>query len=113
MTALEIGVVTADGLVEWARTLGRAALGDAARSPFVETVSGKRIRIKLDRAMPYQLDGGDRKPTRKLAIDVEPAAITLCVPPRPAFAVPDSREQSYADSPREVNHDRTQGASQG
>ncbi len=78
---LEIGVVTADGLIEWARTLTRAAVGTTARSPFVETTSGKRIRIRLDRTMPYELDGGDRTAARKLAIDVEPAAITVCVPP--------------------------------
>lgn len=79
---LEIGVVTADGLVEWARTLGRAAAGTTARSPFVETTSGRRIRVKLDRKVAYELDGGERGKTRKLAIDVEPAALTVCLPPR-------------------------------
>lgn len=77
---LEIGAVTADGLIEWARTLGRVAVGTAARSPFVETTAGRRIRIKLDRKVTYQLDGGDRSPVRKLAIDVEPAAISMCTP---------------------------------
>ncbi len=91
---LEIGVVTADGLIEWARTLTRAAVGATDRSPFVQTTSGKRIRIRLDRAMPYELDGGDRKATKKIAIDVEPAAITLCVPARSKFAMPASRESS-------------------
>jgi len=30
--------------------------------------------------MPYELDGGDKKPTKKLKIDVQPAAVTVCVP---------------------------------
>ena len=30
--------------------------------------------------MPYELDGGDRKPTKHLKVRVEPAAITVCVP---------------------------------
>ena len=30
--------------------------------------------------MPYQLDGGDRKPTKKLKIKVKPEAITVAVP---------------------------------
>jgi YegS/Rv2252/BmrU family lipid kinase len=85
---LEIGVVTADGAVEWARTLARAAVGTTARSPFVQTVSGRRVRIKLDREMPYELDGGDRPATRSLKVDVEPAALTVCVPPSSTFARP-------------------------
>ena len=83
---LEIGVVTADGALEWVRTLGRAAVGTTARSPFVQTMSGRRVRIKLDREMPYELDGGDRPATRSLKIDVEAAAVIVCVPPSSAFA---------------------------
>lgn len=52
----------------------------------MQTVSGRRIRIRLDREMPYELDGGDRPATRSLKIDVEPAAVTVCVPPSSAFA---------------------------
>ena len=111
---LEIGVVTADGLIEWARTLTRAAVGATDRSPFVQTTSGKRIRIRLDRAMPYELDGGDRKATKKIAIDVEPAAITLCVPARSTFAMPASRESSHPEVTSEVEDDeRAEDASQG
>jgi diacylglycerol kinase (ATP) len=77
---LEVGVVTAEGAVEWARILGRAAVGSAERSPFVRTVSAKRVRIKLDREMPYELDGGDRPPTARLKVDVEPGALPVCVP---------------------------------
>jgi YegS/Rv2252/BmrU family lipid kinase len=93
---LEIGVVTADGAVEWARTLARAAVGTAARSPFVQTVSGRRVRIKLDREMPYELDGGDRPATRSLKIDVEPGAVTVCVPPNSTFAHPAAETSSAA-----------------
>jgi YegS/Rv2252/BmrU family lipid kinase len=77
---LDIGVVTADGWWEWARTLGRSVVGDVASSPFVRMTSGRSFKIRLDRAMPYQLDGGDRKTTKKLKVKVLPAAITICVP---------------------------------
>jgi hypothetical protein len=30
--------------------------------------------------MPYQLDGGDRKASKKLKVKVKPSAITVCVP---------------------------------
>ena len=75
-----MGVVTADGVWQWARTLGRTAFGDASDSPFVETTTALSIEIRLDRKMPYELDGGDRSKTKRIDIEVEPAAITVCVP---------------------------------
>ena len=38
------------------------------------------MRIKLDRKVPYEIDGGDRKKVRKLRIDIEPDAVEICVP---------------------------------
>jgi diacylglycerol kinase family enzyme len=77
---LDLGVVTADGAWEWARTLGRAVVGDASASPFVKTTTGGSFVVRLGSSMPYQLDGGDRKPSTKLKIKVKPSAITVCVP---------------------------------
>jgi diacylglycerol kinase (ATP) len=77
---LELGVVTADGVTQWARALVRTAVGSADRSKFVRTTKAKKIRIKLDRKVPYELDGGDEKPVARLKIRVEPAAVTICVP---------------------------------
>lgn len=77
---LNIGVVTASGAVEWLRTLSRSAIGDVEGSPFVETTSGEVFDIRLDRAIPYELDGGVRTKTKRLRCKVEPEAITVCVP---------------------------------
>ncbi|MEP7059432.1 MAG: diacylglycerol kinase family protein [Actinomycetota bacterium] len=77
---LNIGVVTADGAIEWARTLSRAVLGDASGSPFVETTTGKRFDVRFDTAIPYEMDGSDRTETKRLKVRVKPAAITICVP---------------------------------
>jgi diacylglycerol kinase (ATP) len=77
---LEIGVVTARGLVEWGRALGRTVVGNPDGSPFVRTTAGTTFDIKLDRKMPYELDGGERKPTKRLRVSIEPAAITVAVP---------------------------------
>ena len=60
---------------------GRIIAGQPAKSPFVQMTSGRRIRVRFDRPFPYELDGGDRKPVRKLKIKVHPAAIRVCVPP--------------------------------
>jgi YegS/Rv2252/BmrU family lipid kinase len=77
---LEVGVVTADGLWQWARTLGRTALGDSAASPFVLTTIGSSVDVRLDRKLPYELDGGERKKTKRLDIELEREAIRVCVP---------------------------------
>jgi diacylglycerol kinase (ATP) len=79
---LEIGIVTADGLMEWTRTLGRTAVGQVERSPFVEITSGTSFEVKLDRKTAWELDGGDREPTKRLEVEIEPGAITVCVDPR-------------------------------
>jgi len=77
---LELGVITAKGVTQWTRALVRTAVGSADKSPFVQTTKAKKIRIRLDRKMPYELDGGDQAAVKELKIRVEPAAVTVCVP---------------------------------
>jgi YegS/Rv2252/BmrU family lipid kinase len=77
---LDIGVVTANGVVQWGRTLARTATGKPERSPFVRVTSGRAIDVKLDRKVLYELDGGDRTKTKTLKVRVEPKAVTVCVP---------------------------------
>ena len=77
---LDVGVVTANGTIQWARVLGRMAAGRADRSPLVATTTGCRIDIHFDTKTVYELDGGDRAPAKKLKVRVEPAAIHVCVP---------------------------------
>ena len=79
---LEVGVVTARGVSDWLRVFARLLRRQARRSPLVRTTGGERVEVVLDRPMPYELDGGDRKPTRRLEAKVEPAAVRVCVPPR-------------------------------
>jgi diacylglycerol kinase (ATP) len=81
---LDIGVVTARGVVQWGRTLARAAAGHPERSPFVRVTSGRKIDVELDRKVLYELDGGERTKAKRLKVRVEPAAVTLCVPRDPA-----------------------------
>ncbi len=77
---LELGVVTAEGYVQWARTMARTAVGTSAKSPFVQVTRARSIEIKLDRKVLYEMDGGDREEVKKLEIEVEPGAIEVCVP---------------------------------
>lgn len=77
---LEVGVVTASGMLEWARTLGKTAVGRAASSPFVETTTATKVDVRLGKKRPYELDGGDRPSTRRLKFRVKPGGIEICVP---------------------------------
>jgi diacylglycerol kinase (ATP) len=77
---LEIGVCTADGLVQWARTLARTARGDPLGSPFVRATKAKAVKVRLDRKVLYELDGGDRKKVKAFKVKIEPGALSLCVP---------------------------------
>jgi diacylglycerol kinase (ATP) len=77
---LDIGVVTAKGFWQWSRTLARTAAGAASSSPFVETARGRKFDIRFSRAIPYELDGGDRTKTRRLRVKVRAGAVTLRVP---------------------------------
>jgi len=77
---LEVGAVTAQGAVQWARVFSRLATGTAERSKLVRTTRGRQVEVRFKRAMDYELDGGVRPPKRRLRASVEPGAITVCVP---------------------------------
>jgi diacylglycerol kinase (ATP) len=77
---LELGVVTAQSALEWTRMIARTALGTTAKSPFVQMTRAKTIEVKMNRKVLYELDGGDREKVKSFEIEVEPAAIDVCVP---------------------------------
>jgi diacylglycerol kinase family enzyme len=77
---LEVGVVNADGISDWVRTLARTAAGHPERSPLVQATSATKIKVKLNRKILYEVDGGDRKKVKSFTVNVQPAAITICLP---------------------------------
>ena len=77
---LDVGIITADSVLDWARTLGRTLVGHPATSPFIETTTATRIDVRLKKKLPYELDGGARPAVKRLRFRVHPAAITVCVP---------------------------------
>jgi YegS/Rv2252/BmrU family lipid kinase len=79
---LDVGVVTAKGLAQWARALARAVTGDPTRSPFVWETRGRKVRVELDRKIRYEIDGGARGRTRVLRARVRRHAVEVCVPAR-------------------------------
>jgi len=79
---LEVGVVSASNPVEWTRAVTRVVVDRAEKSPFVDVTRGRKIRVTLEKKLAYEIDGGDRKPTKKLRIDVRPGSMQVCVPVR-------------------------------
>jgi diacylglycerol kinase (ATP) len=80
---LELGIVTADGILQWSRTIARATVGSPHKSPFVQVTKAHVVKVKLDRRVLYELDGGDRSKVKAFTVKVEPGAISVCIP-RPA-----------------------------
>jgi len=76
---LDIGVVTADGLLEWGRMMARAAVGTAAASPLAQATKGRAVKVKLDRKVLFELDGGDRTKIDSFKVKAVPGAVTVCV----------------------------------
>ena len=72
--------MTAVGPLELGRTVLRTAVGTAHKSPFVQVTKGRSIKVKFDRKVRYELDGGDRKKVKAFSVKVEPGAVTVCVP---------------------------------
>ena len=77
---LELGIVTAEGLLEWGRMIARAAVGPVDKSPLAQTTKARSVKVKLNRKVLYELDGGDRTKVKSFKVKVEPSAVTVCVP---------------------------------
>ena len=77
---IDLGVVTADSMVQWARTAARTAVSSAASSPFVRVTKAGNATVTLDRKVRYELDGGDREKVKRFDVAVEPRAIRVRVP---------------------------------
>ncbi|GAB3850552.1 hypothetical protein GCM10027610_075690 [Dactylosporangium cerinum] len=77
---LEVGVATAQGALQWARTLGRMAFGRTESSPFVRVASARKVKVRFAAPVLLELDGGARTPVRKLKAKAVRAAVTVAVP---------------------------------
>nr|BFE68756.1 hypothetical protein GCM10020092_020570 [Actinoplanes digitatis] len=67
---LDVGVATARGATQWARTMGQMAVGRSEDSPYVRMTRARRIDVRLAEPLRYELDGGAREAARRIRIDV-------------------------------------------
>ena len=81
---LEVGVVEAEGAIQWARVFGRMAVGRIDSSPFTRSTSARRVEVKAKSPIDWELDGGHRGTAKKLKVRVLPGAARICVPDEPA-----------------------------
>ena len=80
---VDLAVITADGVGQWAETVGRTLAGRSQRSAHVRTTKAHQVKVKLDRKVLYELDGGARTKVKAYRLQVEPRAIGVRVPGRP------------------------------
>ncbi len=76
---LEVLVLAADSLSDWAKAATAAVSGDE-RPGTVERAAGSTFTIQLDEPLPYELDGEPRPATTHLTVDVRSRALTVCIP---------------------------------
>ena len=100
---LEVGVVTADGLVDWGRVLTSVVRKQPEKSTFVKLRHGQSIDLKMKGKHGYELDGGTREPVKRLEFRVKPQALRVMVPRRvvlmsTAHLVPETRDLSGDDA---------------
>ena len=77
---LEVGVVTAEGRLQWMRVMSRLAAGSAERSSLTRMTKASKVTVNMTKKTLYELDGGSRERVKKLKAHVEPGAITVSVP---------------------------------
>jgi YegS/Rv2252/BmrU family lipid kinase len=77
---LDVGVITAEGPVQWLRVLARASRGQAARSRYVTMTKARKVDVRIGHKARYELDGGARKAVARLRFRIEPRAVTVRVP---------------------------------
>jgi YegS/Rv2252/BmrU family lipid kinase len=77
---LDVGVLTAQSRTDWLRVGVRAMTGRIDSSPMVDITQGTRIKVRLDRTMPWELDGGARPRAKKFEVSLLPGRLPILVP---------------------------------
>ena len=74
---LDLAVMSASTLREWASIAWRLVRRKPQRFDLARRVQGSNIVVEHDEARPYELDGEDREPTRRLEFTIEPGALII------------------------------------
>jgi YegS/Rv2252/BmrU family lipid kinase len=77
---LDVAVLTASGIRQWASVMVNAVRGKQDHSAHVHMGRGSKIRVRLDKKQRWELDGGSKGRARKIDFHVDPASLVLCAP---------------------------------
>ena len=77
---LDVAVLTASGLREWASVMVSAVRHKQDTSSHVHIGSGTKIKVRLAKKQPFELDGGSKGRTRKLDFRAAPSSLIVCAP---------------------------------
>ncbi|MET0147479.1 MAG: diacylglycerol kinase family protein [Ilumatobacteraceae bacterium] len=77
---LDVAVVTATGLKEWARVFAAATRRRRDSPPHAHVGQAAAITVELDGSHRYELDGGAKGKTAWLDFAVRPLSLTVCAP---------------------------------
>jgi diacylglycerol kinase (ATP) len=76
---LEVAVLSARKLRDWASVFWRLLRNKPQRPDLVARFKGTRVSVSMVSAMPYELDGEDRPATNQLDFTIEPSALSVRV----------------------------------
>jgi YegS/Rv2252/BmrU family lipid kinase len=79
---LDVAVLKTRTVLDWLALAVRILARRRQREPQMELSRARRVEIHCDRPQPVERDGDTAEPTTELVVEVVPAALTLCVPPR-------------------------------
>jgi diacylglycerol kinase family enzyme len=77
---LDVGIVTATSVRQWAGIAVDVVRRKPEASPHTLVRQGREIDVRFDGPHRYELDGGAKSPTDHLTFGVRPSALTLCAP---------------------------------
>ncbi len=77
---LDVAVLTAAGVREWASVMVAAVRHQQRTAAGVQLAQGRTITVELDGKHRYELDGGMKGRAKKLQLEACPASLTLCAP---------------------------------
>jgi len=93
---LDVAVVTAAGVREWAALVSSAVRGTQRWSGHVQFGRGTEVDVRFDGKHRFELDGGCKGTAKRLRFGIRPGALRLCAPAPTITDHPDDTQETSA-----------------
>jgi YegS/Rv2252/BmrU family lipid kinase len=77
---LDVAVIRAHSWSDWLQVASRVVAGGHWGDVRVETFRARRVEVRSTTPQPIEYDGDVRPPLDRLGVEVDPAALLVCVP---------------------------------